>query len=402
MTADELADIKPKLEAAKKKPISFAACLGRSAQTTVIHFSKTKDPKMMVAAAKKAGETNKTTFGTVTYAEGVVLLACADEVPTGLCKLLRGLFAAQKVSAKVRALDPSGKPADLDEDDIPGTTAPGTVAPTTDGGQKAEALPGGQQTPAGTETQESDVQPNTGTDRDSAWDKVVANVQPRVIDYVKSGAEKAKQVGAAWKAAVASAQAGKLDDAMTVVSKILPLLRTMDESAAPGPMSRASAEIAPVKPVQPEPVSPTPVSPEPGQQPKPVQPEGPNIDFGKAAKVWQETVKAMHDGLAKLQGAIANHLDPDPSLASVKADVPSLSNKLIPFDLDLVDTLEEAAGETEGIDALIAEARGHLRRYAAALDDPFFKVVDADNGFVPVAVAAPARRAVAALERMLG
>ncbi len=403
MSADDLSDIKPKLEAAKKNPVGFAVCLGNTPATTVILFSKTKEPKSLVLAAKKAGETNKTTFGTITVEEGIATLRCADDVPSGLCKRVKGLFALQKITLKVKAFDPSGKATDTDEDDVTG--APQQVAPAQEASVRAAdqaTTPNPGQPAPGAPTSETVAAREA--QRNEAWDKIVAAVGPRVDDYVKGGAEKAPQVAAAWKGALAVAKAGRFDDAMLVVNKIMPLLKDAVRSEAMVP--RVEIPVTPPLevPIQAE----IPAAPPPPEPPKAeTQAAKPKASFKpedltKAARLWRETFKSMQAEMAKLQVAIAKHLSPDPRMAEISAKAADLSDRLDVFDTDLSDALDVAAkADPDAISSLRDEALGHLDRYMQAIETPFFRDVDEANGFAKVAVAAIARRSLGALGKIL-
>lgn len=397
MTADDLADIKPKLDVAKRAPVNFAACMGTSPQNMAIIFSKTKDPKLLLPLAKKAADTLKTTYGTLTVADGVITLRCAEEVPTGLCKMLKSLFTSQKVSMRVKALDSNGVEVD-GESTLQKPAAPAGNETIVDGTQETAGTGTNDQSSANERSTESQ-----GNDRAAGWAKIVDQLDPRVTDYVNGAGEKATQVAAAWKAARGLADVGKFDDAMAFVTKIMPLLRP-GTTGQPASTTTDSQTVIPAGAGSASDV-------DENRAPQDAPEQDPSTDgtsdataseYGKAALIWRGSVRAMQAEMEKLEAAIAAHLSPDPRMEDIVADVADLSDRLEVFDLALAQTLDAIDdAEPEARDTLRREAAGHIRRYTAALDTPFFRDVDDGNGFVSVAVAATARRSLGALGKIL-
>jgi hypothetical protein len=111
----------------------------------------------------------------------------------------------------------------------------------------------------------------------------------------------------------------------------------------------------------------------------------------------------MMKEMAKLESAILSACAGDAELAPIATEVTSLRARLDVFDTRLEDVLDEITNTPEGAarSALKVQARGALDDYVKALESDFFLDVDDENGFVQVAVAASARKALGAIAKVL-
>lgn len=223
MTAEEIFEVKAGLAVAKNKSLNFAICMGKSPAAIVVLLHKTRSADVLAREVKAQGETKKIAFGRLDVVGSVIELRCEDAVPTGIAKQVRLFLAANKMSFKVKAMDPTGATADAEDDDAsakPAATAQGAPA-ETQAQSPSDPVADPVADPGTTET--------TAVEEPSAqakeWARIVETVTPQVSAFVQSGAEKAAQVGAIWQAAQTAAANGKIADAKAAVAKIMPVLK---------------------------------------------------------------------------------------------------------------------------------------------------------------------------------
>jgi hypothetical protein len=198
---------------------------------------------------------------------------------------------------------------------------------------------------------------------------------------------------------------------LTYAAAAIGQLRTAMAAAQPAPAAPKAPPVPkpPETPEEPAPTVAAPTTAKSDPTPQTEEPETDNAqsdtktsDYDKSARIWRETVNMMQAEMEKLQAAITSTLSPDPRMEDILADVPDLSDRLEVFDLELAQTLDALDdAEPAEREKLRREAAGHIKRYEAALETPFFKEVDDKNGFAKVAVAAAARRSLTALGKIL-
>lgn len=125
--------------------------------------------------------------------------------------------------------------------------------------------------------------------------------------------------------------------------------------------------------------------------------------FAESRVKWASTRTTMLAELKKLQDAIAAACKEHEELAGVAGEVNSLTDYLIKLDERLEDKLDDIVNAPSGSerDGHKADARALLAEYQAELQTDFFKDVDANNGFVNVAVASTAAKALAEINSVL-
>lgn len=116
LDAEKFEELKANIAFARKRPMAFGLCLGKSAETTVLMGHKTKDPETVGRLAKKEGETTKVVFGLMTVEGKNLNLALQSDPIPGLARKTRELLKAVGLKMKVRILDAEGNVLDQDAD----------------------------------------------------------------------------------------------------------------------------------------------------------------------------------------------------------------------------------------------------------------------------------------------
>jgi hypothetical protein len=249
MTPEDIFEVKAGLAVAKNKTMNFAICMGKTPAEMVFVMHKTRSPDVLGRDVKSQGETKKIAFGTLDVAGSLVQLRCAEDVPTGIAKQARLFLNANKMSYKVIALDPAGKAADAEEDVTaaaptggagPAAQAPATPEVKTETASTTAEPIAEAKTEAAQTTTEPILEP---TDAQRDWARLAEEVNPLVLAYVNSGAEKADKVATIWKAAQAAAAGGKIPDARAAVDRIMPVLKQEKKPEQPAtPTEQATTE----------------------------------------------------------------------------------------------------------------------------------------------------------------
>jgi hypothetical protein len=195
LVGDQLDELKSNIAVARKRPLAFGLCLGKSAETTVLLNHKTKDPEAVGRQAKKQGETSKFTFGMMSLEGKNLNLSCHDDPPTGLARKTKEMLKAAGLKLKVRILDAEGNvfEEDGDEEDEEALIA--------------EATEGGGDAAAGAESNEA-AEENPERDR---WREIAAKLLPRIEALQEGKTPEVKKVLAYWAFALGKAEGEKPD-----------------------------------------------------------------------------------------------------------------------------------------------------------------------------------------------
>ena len=424
MTPDELAEMQTLIVAARKKPINFGICIGKKPDSMVIYLHRKKSPTMLGKTAKKAGDTAKVAIGTVIVKGKNLMLSIEGDVPSGLSKKARIFFKTQKMAMKVVVLDASGNVLESDGDDEEEETGGGkSPAPSHSSGEEK----GGEDKPS----------PEA-----IAWKKVFDELDAAAKNYANSSADKASQVGKAWAAALGAAQKGNFKAALDVAKKIKPLLDAASDGAEskeakkwaathPG-MAKMYEQVMAGKPDNRSQLAAAwAMAVEKAeandhgtalkiiaklkeafdkllalgdQAPSETDVIPDNVvPFQRASVLWRQTREKMLTAMTKLEDAIIAECKDDAELAPLADEARDLTKRLRVFDTALIDQLDAITNSAKGPDrdALKKQASGQIRTYATALNEPFFKDVDTNNGFVNVSIAATAREALVAIAKTL-
>jgi hypothetical protein len=220
-----LEELKSNLALARKRPLAFELCLGKSPETTVLLNHKTKDPETVGRLAKKEGETSKVVFGMMSVGgKNLDLSIACDPIP-GLARKTKEMLKAAGLKFKVRILDASGNLLEENSDDE-----------DQDGPAPGEASPQG-----------SAPEPDPQQVR---WDETRPRVEA-ALDKAGGQADLTR-ARAAWGAALARASAGDLGGALQAADVTLREIATAVEARRSGPgdeAARWAAEAARLAPL---------------------------------------------------------------------------------------------------------------------------------------------------------
>jgi len=428
MTEEEITELKAMFPVARKGPVSFGLCLGKKPETTALYIHRKKAPEILGRQAKKASDSSKLAFGTVTVKGKKLLLQCEGDVPGGLAKKTKEFLNFLKTPMKIIILDATGKVLESDGEDDEDDGEDGVTAQTTE---------------TSASTQDGAPDPNA-----ELWKKTATEMMPKVARYVQAGVGKAPQVKAAWEAAAKSAKDGNFKAALGVAAKIQPLLTASEQAgesseSAPSPDETAWTALLPVlEKLFKEAMDVNPpnrsqleaawamatekaeggdfasavkiaarlraaletviANTATGAKDQDSIPDN-IVPFQRASMLWRQTRERMFKAMATLEDAIIAECSADEELAPLADEARDLTKRLSVFDTNLIDQLDNIANSPIGAgrEALKKEANNQIRVYAAALNEPFFKDVDNNNGFVSVAVASAAREALLAIAKTL-
>lgn len=417
MDKDELDELTKLFKKARQKPLPFGVCMGKTPENSVLYLHLKKPAEVLMRNAKKAGETTKTSFGTCAVNGKIVSLTCEGDILPGMARNMKRFLLKNDIKMKVEILDPEGNLLESDGDEDEDGDAP-------------------------TEATGDDLDPAA-----EAWSSVHAELDPAVARFVDSGHEKGPAVRKAWDGAQKAADGGDYKSALSVATKIKPLVTAGDIPAAPppppgpdgDPNAQAWAKIAgPLEQLYLKAMANNPpnrtklegaymMAVEKADEAqdykaaltiakklKPALEEAAKgggatevpkdvVAFQKSRVVWVDTRNKMKSEMKKLEAAIAAVCKDDPELAPVAGEVTALSKRLEVFDDRLEDVLDRITNTPEGDERtkLKAEAVQAIKDYQSALNDPFFNDVDNDNGFVNVQVASSATKSLDSISKVL-
>lgn len=432
MSDEELSNLDKMIAKARQKPLAYGLCLGKKPEDNMLYLDLKKSPDVMMRKAKADGETGKVTCGEAEVKGKILTLTIEGKMLPGLAKNMKTFMTKQGMKMKVVIADANGNVLEADGDE--------------DVNDQIEADDAGQveQDVAQEDTNEQNVDPMAGQ-----WAKVSAALTPHVDRFVAAGSDKAAPVSAAWAKADEAAQKGDYKSALAIAAKLKPVV-----TAAPAPDAPTNNETTPPDPNQkkweavqgplgalytkamsnnPEnrtkleaawamaqekaaggdyataltivgklkPLLDAAASAQQTGQEAEIPADV--VPFQKSRVLWVDSRNKMFAEMKKLENAIVAVCKDDPELQPIAAEVSDLTGRLSVFDDALQDTLDQITNTPAGParEALKKQALGTLKGYAAALNEDFFKDVDANNGFVNVSVAATARASLASIAKVL-
>lgn len=411
MDQSALDDLKAMLKFARKGPVGFGVCLGKKPANTVLILHRKKAPEMLQRLAKKEGETAKISCGEIEISGKNASLRCFEDPPPVLQKALKTFFAKTVgTPLKVTLLNAEGSVLEGDEDEDAGEPTPTPdeqEAPASD--PRIETLKAGAKDLSGqiggiadsevraklagafkklveiinrgdAETAEVAFEKlQTMVDRfagepaqesptppaGDGWAKVVAKIEPQVLTAVKANHPEAGKIRAVWGFAQEKAEAGDIATALKAVKRLTPLL---------------TAEATPAEDAPPVNV----------------------VAFQRSRILWIDAKKSMKSDLEKFRAAVAKQSSDDDDQQDVMAAVDDLVKEFNAFDTKLEDVLDEITQTPEGAkrSKLKKDADKAIGTYLAALDTPFFQVID-NNPFVAVNVAGRGKQSLSVVKATL-
>lgn len=337
-------EIKSLIGVSRKRALNFGLCLGKKPDTTVIIMHRMKSPDVLGRQAKQAGETNKTTYGTLeTKGKKLNLMLDAD-MPPGLALQGRKFFSSIGIKLSIVVMDATGNMLDSDLDD-------------DDTGDDQDQ-----------DTNEAD--PNA-----EKWAAAKVKFEPRVLKAMSADEGDSSKLRTMWNYAVNAADEGDYVTALKVLAKIAPLLSAGGAKPDAGPEG----------------------SDDPSKK-----------MFAQSRVQWVNTRKKMGAEMAKLEAEIikqeAEDEDNEPEdVAHINETVGTIHTYLERFDGRLENALLaviDAPDDTTRTQNIVA-CRIILDDFSKHLEDPFFQVIDSDNGYANVAIASTAQKSIEAIQKWL-
>ena len=313
-------DLKTTLALARRNPLSFGLCFGKKPETTVLMTHKTKAPSVMGQQARKAGETGKFTFGTMSVNGKILELRCEGDAPAGAGRKIKEYLKSAGIAMRVVLLDMTGNVLDGDDDsdaekpeagdgaapEIPAQTGPDAepdprlaeweqtsaelasaidtatgASPATladlrknlkmlddlaAGGEPDKALAGAASITEGLKKTVEAAQ--IAKDDQQRWEDARVKIQPIIEQTLESGAGNSRKIEALWAFAVAKVEAAEPDYA-AAIKTISMLVKLIGEARAAAPSeapemaeASATATASPPPPSAPEPAADGPPAPE--------------------------------------------------------------------------------------------------------------------------------------------
>lgn len=226
-------------------------------------------------------------------------------------------------------------------------------------GQAVQLLKGGDAAKAGQvldaiEKALEKLAPAGGEDA-AKWEAAAAKLTPAVDATLAAGKGDLSKLRASWALALERAEGGDYAGAL----KIVPRLAELIKAAGAETQTEAEKEI-------PDNV----------------------VPFVKSRLMWIDTRKKLGDELGKLKSAIDSTLSGIEGMEDVAAQTGTLFDHINGLDNRLEDALEALveAPDGEKREQLKKTARDIISDYESELDSDFFRDVDGNNGFTPVAV----------------
>jgi len=326
MAANESTDdLKTALALARKNPLSFGLCLGKKPETTVLMTHKTKAPSVMGQQARKAGETGKFTFGTMSVSGKILELRCEGDAPSGAGRKTKEYLKSAGFAMRVVLLDMTGNVLEGDDDaDADGeepasgedaasemsaepgpdaepdprlaeweqtsaelasaidTTTGASPAAIADlrnnlktlddlaaGGEPEKALAGAASITDALQkaVEAAQVAAKRAKDDQQRWEDARAKIEPIIEQTLATGAGNSRKIEALWAFANSKVETAEPDYA-AAIKTISMLVKLIGEARAAAPveapaMAEASAPAAasPAAPEAPEPAADTPPAP---------------------------------------------------------------------------------------------------------------------------------------------
>ena len=443
MTEQALDDLKTLLRKARQKDLPFGLCLGKKPEENIMVLDLKKSSEVLMRTAKAEGETSKLTHGMVGVQGKIMSLTLSGKMLPGLAKNMKVFLTKSKLKMKVVILDPDGheleSEGDEDEDDI---DAAEMSAPVLDDTDADDAGQSGDETP---EPQDVEDDPMA-----AAWSKVMAALGPRVDAFTAGSDPKAAAISKLWASGVDAAANGNYKLAIGVAEKIKPVvlaasqagdtgqtgnhpeadpneakwgkvkgpieallldvlknnppdatkLRAIwaaaDEAAGSSDFAKALAIATRLKPLL-DAAKSSGTSDQAQSIPKDV------VAFQQSKLAWNTARGKMEQEINKLIGAIQTTCGDDDALQPIAAKASMLHEQFETLNDGLEDALDTVINAPMGpqrVDA-IKHAIQAVREIESNLELPFFKDVDANNGFTSVKVTETATKSLTAIAKIL-
>lgn len=341
LDAPSAEEVQGLIAVSRKRALAFGLCLGKKPDGTVLIMHRIKSPEILMKQAKKAGESAKIACGQIETKGKKVLLSCEKDPPGTMAKHLKRYLKSIGMAMSVVIIGPDGTvlEQEVDEDDQ------GDLA------QEAG----------------NDVDPNQ-----AKWEKASGQLEPQINAALSSGKGDATKLRAAWNYAQENAAEGDYASALKVLARLMPMLKessSNDQPASDGPSRKVLAQ---------------------------------------SRMLWVQSRKKMLSEMKKLEAAILaeeeNDEDNDPEdVQELQAQLATAYEYLKPFDGRLEEALTDVvdARDSNAKQQSLAKCRSILDDFSTHLKEPFFKLVDNENGYTNVVIADTAKKSISAIQKML-
>ncbi len=117
LDAAQSEELKSQIAIARKRPLNFGICLASKPEDTALIMHRMKSPDVLARTAKKEGEGNKVTFGTMSCKGKVLTLTIDGKLLPGMAKKTKLFLRQAGLKLTVVLLDPDGGVFEQDVDD---------------------------------------------------------------------------------------------------------------------------------------------------------------------------------------------------------------------------------------------------------------------------------------------
>ncbi|MFL4471850.1 hypothetical protein ACERZ8_18925 [Tateyamaria armeniaca] len=414
MEQTDIDSLKANLAKARKADIPFGVCLGKKPENTVMYLDKQKSSDVLLRRAKKAGETSKAVGGKVGIEGKKAILTLEGDALPGMARTMRTFLLTIGMKMNIVIMDASGSVLEADGDEEPDAGGPTAAAePVTDDPAVAEwvriepvqqglvdtftrsgdarapaivkawasaqvaAKKGNHKAAIATANKIRPVIEGGGTPAETAEDPNKAKWQamqgPMVKLYeavmARNPPDRAK-ISAAWGMATEKADADQFAAAIMIAEKIKPLMEKATSAEGTGQQAEVPKDVVP---------------------------------FQKSRVIWVKTRNTMFAEMKKLEKAIKAACGEEQALQEVAERASTLTGRLRDFDDSLQTILDAITNTPDGAERakLKRAAAQKVAQYQSLLQQPFFKDVDTNNGFVEVTVARAAVSSLGAIGKVL-
>lgn len=351
-----VAEIKSSIAVSRKRDLNFALCFGKKPEGMVLVFHREKNPDVLMRQAKKDGETNKVAYGTVRTKGKVLSMVLEDEAPPGLILQGKRYFSSIGLNMKLKLLAQDGTVLEADES----ISAEDEIEEDDTQVEENETE----------ETQETEADdPNA-----QKWQAARGKVAPSIKEALTTDHPQGAKIKELWTAAVKRADDKDFTASLTILSKLVPLLKAGGTAPSQEGTDVPSAQV-----------------------------------LDNARDLWVSARGKMLSEMKRLETTIlseekSDDINEPEELAEIEARVAEMASYLDPFDGRFEDALARAAAAKtpDQKRSTVGAALGVLEEFKTVLGDPFFSSVDDNNGYVNVAIASTGRSAIGEITKMIG
>ncbi len=220
-------DIGTAIGQARKKPLAFGLCLGKKAETTLLMTHKTKAPSVVGQHARKAGETNKFTFGTMSVKGKNLMLTCEGDIPAGMARKTKEFLKSAGLAMKVVLLDPTGATIESDGDDDDDDDTEASVAEAPEAPEEPTEAVAAEPEEAAVAAAEDGPDP-----RKAEWETTAKKLETALDKAAEKAGDQIATAQEQYETLVSHAANGAYDTALEGSKGVVAAIKAAIESAA--------------------------------------------------------------------------------------------------------------------------------------------------------------------------